>query len=184
MSWIDLFLIAVGLSADAFAVALSVGLCMTQSKWKKAVTVGLYFGAFQAGMPAAGYFLATRFTEYIDAYGHWVAFGLLSLLGIKMIAGSFKKKREECPAEEASVAPLKIIPLAFATSVDALAVGASFAFLHVDIIPAAAFIGAITFALSVLGVRIGSAFGAKLQSKANLAGGVILLLIGIRILIV
>jgi len=132
-------------------------------------------------MLVSGYFLATYFTDLIGAYGPFIAFGLLSVLGIKMIVSGIKNP-ETCPV--ISTAPLQIIPFALATSVDALAIGASFAFLHVDIISAASIVGMTTFILSVLGTAIGCTCGTKLQSKANLAGGIILLFIGIRMLAV
>jgi len=183
MNIIDLFLIAVGLSADAFAVAVSVGLTMSVSKMKKAVIVGLYFGAFQAGMPLLGFLLASHFAGQMLVFGDMIAFALLSILGIKMIIGGFKGESESDSQEEASVSPLKMVPLALATSIDAFAVGVSFAFIQVDIVPAVSLIGLTTFVLSAAGVKIGSAFGAKLQNKANIAGGAILVLMGLRILL-
>jgi putative Mn2+ efflux pump MntP len=202
MNLLELFLIAVGLSMDAFAVALCSGLTMPKATIKKALIIGLYFGLFQAVMPLLGYMLATRFADNITAYDHWVAFALLCFIGGKMIAGSFKKEGcadRECPAEtctdrecpggerpkkkEASLKPAEMLPLAVATSIDALAVGVSFAFLAVNIVPAILFIGIITLALSMLGAKIGNIFGIKFKSKAELAGGIILVLMGLKILL-
>ena len=202
MSFIELFLLAVALSMDAFAVAVCAGLTMSKLNIKKALVIGLYFGAFQAVMPLIGYLVATMFAEKITAYDHWIAFALLSFLGGKMIVGSFKKEgcvdREcpqgtcsdrECPGgkkpnnNETSVTPAQMIPLALATSIDALAVGVSFAFLRVSIVPAISFIGVITFILSLVGVKIGNVFGLRFKSKAEIAGGIILILIGIKILL-
>ena len=182
MGIIDLFLIAVGLSADAFAVSVSLGLTMARARRTKALIIGLYFGAFQAGMPVIGYILTTFFSDRFEVYGNLIAFGLLCLIGGKMIVGGLRGNDEKAP-EEASVSPIRMIPLALATSIDALAVGVSFALLHVAIIPAVSVIGITTLILSIAGVRVGSAFGSKLQSKANLAGGVILVLIGFRMLL-
>ena len=182
MNWFELFLIALGLSADAFAVALSIGLTLIRSKMKKALIIAMYFGAFQAGMPVIGYVLASWFAGPILAYGDWVAFGLLSLLGAKMLIGALKSQDQPENMEEGSVSAMKMIPLALATSIDAMAVGVTFAFIQVDVLPAASLIGLTTFVLSVIGVRIGSAFGARMQTKANIAGGIILILMGIRML--
>ena len=179
----ELFFLAIGLSMDAFAVAVCMGLTMKKSAFIKSLAVGLYFGVFQAVMPLIGYITATRFADGIIAYDHWIAFVLLCFLGVKMIWGSFKKKEQSEGGEEASVKPAQMLPLAVATSIDALAVGVSFAFLRVSIVPAVLFIGAVTFILSVTGVKIGNVFGAKLKSKAEFAGGIILILIGLKILL-
>ena len=183
MSLIELFVLAVGLSMDAFAVAICTGLTMSRATVKKALIVGMYFGIFQAGMPVIGYCVANLFAAKITAYDHWIAFALLGVLGGKMIWESFKK--EECCGEqqEASLGPKKMLPLAIATSIDALAVGVSFAFLHVRIVPAVSLIGATTLAISMAGVKIGNAFGQRFKSTAELAGGVILVLIGVKILL-
>ena len=182
MSFIELLLLAVGLSMDAFAVAVCAGLTMTKAVMKKSLIVGLYFGAFQAVMPLIGYMAASIFADRIETYDHWIAFVLLCFLGGKMIVGSLKK--ENCSEEkETSLKPAKMLPFALATSVDALAVGVSFAFLRVDIVPAISFIGVTAFLLSAAGVKIGNMFGARFKSKAELAGGVILVLIGVKILL-
>jgi putative Mn2+ efflux pump MntP len=181
---------------DAFAVALCLGLTMPKVTIKKALTIGLYFGLFQAVMPLIGYMLATQFADHIIAFDHWVAFALLCLIGGKMIVESFKKHGcadRECPAEtctdrecpkkkEASLKPAAMLPLAIATSIDALAVGISFAFLDVNIAPAVLSIGIITLILSMLGVKIGNIFGIRFKSKAELVGGIILVLMGLKIL--
>lgn len=187
MNGIELFFLAVGLSMDAFAVAVCAGLTMPRVTVKKASIVGLYFGVFQAVMPWIGYKVATRLADKIIAYDHWIAFALLCFLGGKMILESFKKEedpgKEEASLQEASLKPRQMLPLALATSIDALAVGVSFAFLRVRIVPAVLFIGATTLVLSMGGVKIGNLFGTRYKSKAELAGGVILVLIGLKILL-
>lgn len=202
MSLIELLILAVGLSMDAFAVAICTGLTMRKATTRKATVVGLYFGIFQAVMPLIGYFFATWFADKIIAYDHWVAFGLLGFLGGRMILESFTEEGcpdRECPAgncrdrdcpggkrpdnSEASLKPAEMLPLALATSIDALAVGVSFAFLNVNILQAVAFIGITTFVFSVIGVNIGNTFGTKFKSKAELAGGFILVFIGLKILL-
>jgi putative Mn2+ efflux pump MntP len=148
------------------------------------VVPGLYFGAFQFLMPVMGFLAATAFAERIVAYDHWIAFGLLCFLGGKMIRGSFEKQAdcgEACA--EASLKPAQMFPAALATSIDALAVGVSLAFLRVEIVPAASFIGATTLLLSMAGVKIGSLFGSRCNSKAEVFGGVILIAIGAKILL-
>ena len=202
MGFLELALLAVGLSMDAFAVAICAGLTMTKVNIKKALVIGLYFGIFQAGMPLIGYFTANIFADRITAYSHWIAFGLLAFLGIKMIVDSFKKdgcRDRECPVDtcndracpggekpnskEQSTTPAKMLPLAIATSIDALAVGVSLAFLQVRIVPAVSLIGVTTFVISIAGVIIGNIFGVKFKSKAQFAGGIILFLIGVHILL-
>ena len=138
MNFLALIILAVGLSMDAFAVAICIGLTMARFNIKKALIVGLYFGIFQAGMPLIGYFAGSLFAERVMAYGDWVAFAVLSFLGGKMIADSFKKDNEKCDNKEHSLKPAIMFPLATATSIDALAVGVSFAFIQVSIIPAVA----------------------------------------------
>lgn len=180
MSLFELFLIAVGLSMDAFAVAVCKGLAMPRMSWKGALIVGLYFGGFQAAMPLLGYFLGSKFSMAIRAYDHWVAFLLLVLIGAGMVKESFEKD-ESCA--NASLDVRGMVLLAVATSIDALAVGVTFAFLNVDIVPAVSFIGAVTFTLSMVGVKVGNAFGCKYKSRAELAGGAILILMGLKILL-
>ena len=179
MSIAELFLLAVGLSMDAFAVSVCKGLAMKKCTWKESALAGLWFGGFQALMPAIGYFLGVQFREYITSIDHWIAFILLCIIGINMIRES-RGDPEECSD---SLAFKSMVVLAVATSIDALAVGISFAFLSVDIVPAVSFIGIITFFLSIVGMRIGVTFGMKFKAKAEIAGGVILILIGIKILL-
>jgi len=181
VSLIELFILAVGLSMDAFAVAVCAGLSMPKAGFKNALIVGLYFGGFQAGMPLIGFLLATRFAENITTYDHLIAFAILSFLGVKMIGGSFKKDGAE--ERDTSLSPARMLPLAVATSIDALAVGITFAFLKVNIIPAVLLIGITTLVLSMSGVKIGNVFGVRFKSGAERAGGVILILIGLKILL-
>lgn len=181
MSLCSLFLLAVGLSMDAFAVAVCKGLATPKITLKKACVVGLWFGAFQALMPTLGYLVGYRFQEKISAIDHWIAFVLLVFIGANMIRESFSKEED---GANASLAFKEMLLLAIATSIDALAVGVTFAFLpDIPIIPAVSFIGVITFLLSALGMRVGNVFGTKYKSRAELVGGVILILIGSKILI-
>ena len=180
MSLIELILIAIGLSMDAFAVSVCKGLAVDKLKLKHFIITGLWFGGFQALMPAIGYFLGASFEKYITSIDHWIAFALLGIIGISMIKESLSKEEEEA---DDSLAPKTMLLLAVATSIDALAVGITFAFLQVDIIPAVSFIGITTFVLSAIGVKVGNIFGIKYKSKAELAGGIILLLLGTKILL-
>lgn len=182
MTLLELFIIAVGLSMDAFAVAVCKGLNMWRVTFKNALIIGLYFGIFQALMPLAGYFLGGTFSKYIERYDHWIAFVLLAVIGGKMIWESFHHSEDE-PADGGDVSFKTMLPLAVATSIDALMVGVSFAFLKVSIVPAVSFIGAVTLTLSMLGVWIGKLFGDRFQSKAELAGGIILVLMSLKILL-
>lgn len=182
MGLIELFLIAVGLSMDAFAVSVCKGLAMKRCTWKKGVLVGLYFGGFQALMPLLGYVLGVQFKEVITSIDHWIAFILLGLIGANMVREALGGS-EECEEGDDALDVRTMLGLAVATSIDALAVGVTFAFLQVDIVPAVSFIGGITFTLSVAGVKIGNIFGTKYKSKAELAGGVILILMGLKILL-
>ncbi|MCL1858080.1 MAG: manganese efflux pump MntP family protein [Oscillospiraceae bacterium] len=184
MNLFSLFLIAVGLSMDAFAVSVCAGLTMSKPYIKKSVIIGLYFCVFQAAMPLIGYIAASRFADAIIAYDHWIAFILLCFIGLKMIIESFKFKKEKQSGEEFSLKPARMLYLSVATSIDALAVGVSFAFLQINnIVPAVFFIGIITFLFSVAGVKIGNIFGAKFKPAAEFAGGIILILIGLKILL-
>ena len=181
MSLIDLFFIAIGLSMDAFAVAICKGLALCKINFKKATIVGLWFGGFQALMPAIGYLIGYRFRENITFLDHWIAFILLAIIGINMIKEALSKEEQE---PDASLKFKTMIVLAIATSIDALAVGVSFSFIpSVPILPAVAFIGVITFILSALGVQLGNIFGCKYKSKAELCGGIILILMGTKILL-
>ena len=180
MGLFSLFIIAVGLSMDACAVAICKGLAMQKAPWKRAMTVGLWFGGFQGLMPAIGYVLGSQFERYIVNIDHWIAFVLLCIIGGNMIKEALSKE-EECA--DASLAVKDMFLLAVATSIDALAVGVTFAFLQVQILPAVAFIGVITFTLSTLGVKVGNIFGCRFKSKAELAGGIILIAMGTKILL-
>ncbi len=181
MSIFELFFIAIGVSADAFAAAICQGLPIKKVTLKDAGTVGLYFGAFQAAMPLIGYLLGVQFQDKIAAFDHWVAFILLGIIGINMIKES-KEVADDCDDSKCLDCKNMFI-LSIATSIDALAVGVTFAFLQVNILPAVSFIGFITFTLSMIGVKIGNVFGTKYKSKAEFAGGLILICIGIKILI-
>jgi len=182
MTILELVILAVGLSMDAFAVAVCKGLAMENVTFKKACIVGLWFGGFQALMPLAGYFLGTQFQNVISAYDHWIVFILLSLIGINMIKEALTKG-DCCDVESGSLALRPMFMMAVATSIDALAVGVAFGSLRVDIIPAVSFIGATTFTLSFIGSKAGGVFGMKYKSKAELAGGGILILLGLKILV-
>lgn len=179
MDLIELFFIAVGLAMDAFAVSICKGLAMQRMNWKHAVLAGVYFGGFQILMPVIGYFLGSGFADKITKVDHWIAFILLALIGANMIKESLSEGEELDDAFDFKT----MVVLAIATSIDALAVGVSFAFLDVNIIAAASFIGVITFCLSFIGVKVGNVFGSRFRSKAELAGGVILILIGLKILL-
>jgi putative Mn2+ efflux pump MntP len=180
MSLPELFLIALGLSMDAFAVSICKGLSMSKINPRHALIIGLYFGGFQAFMPLIGYTLGVRFQNAITAYDHWLAFILLAVIGGNMIKEALNPEEDTC---DASVAFRDMTVLAVATSIDALAVGVTFAFLRVKIVPAVSFIGIITFLLSVIGVKAGNVFGSKYKSKAEFAGGLILILLGAKILL-
>lgn len=180
MGLLELFILAVGLSMDAFAVSVCKGLAMKQITFKKAAIVGAWFGGFQALMPLIGWLLGSQFKSYITAIDHWIAFVLLLIIGANMIKESFDKSEESA---NASLGFKIMVMLAIATSIDALAVGVTFAFLEVNIWWAISFIGCVTFILSAVGVKAGSVFGVKYKSKAELAGGIILILIGTKILL-
>lgn len=202
MSYPELILVAIGLSMDAFAVAICIGLKLKKADLKKALVVGLYFGIFQALMPLIGYIFALQFDEKIIAYDHWIAFVLLGIIGGKMIVDGLQKEgylgsvektdtTAACPVvgcgcpkdEKVALSPKAMIPLALATSIDALAIGVSFAFLQVHIIPTILSIGSVALIFTVMGVKIGNIFGMRFKGKAELVGGVILLLIGVKILL-
>ena len=179
MGIIELFLFAVSLSMDAFAVSVCKGLSVKTLRPRHGVIAGLYFGGFQALMPLIGWLLGRQFEGLIKSVDHWVAFVLLALIGANMVRESFGKDEEV----NDSFSFKTMLPLAVATSIDALAVGVTFAFLEVQILPAIALIGVTTFAFSAAGVKIGNVFGVRFKSKAELAGGVILILLGIKILV-
>ena len=179
MSLWELFVIAVGLSMDAFAVSVCKGLSVNRVRMEHSLICGAYFGAFQALMPLAGWLLGVQFQSMITSVDHWIAFVLLGLIGVNMV----RESREEGESIDASFTFRAMLPLAVATSIDALAVVVTFAFLKVKILPAVSFIGVTTFVLSAVGVRVGAAFGARFRNKAELAGGVILILMGVKILL-
>lgn len=181
MSTWELLILAIGLSMDAFAVAICKGLAIKEAKLKHMIITGAYFGGFQALMPVAGYLLGVNFKGLIERFDHWIAFLLLVLIGGNMLREALKKGDEE--EMNTSFGPKSMIPLAVATSIDALAVGVTFAFLQVQIIPAVSMIGVTTFLFSFVGVKIGNIFGLKYKTKAEFAGGIILILIGLKILL-
>ncbi|NLV36834.1 MAG: manganese efflux pump [Clostridiaceae bacterium] len=180
MELAELIIIAVGLSMDAFAVAICKGLSVQSLKVKHALITGLFFGGFQAIMPLIGHLFGTQFSEYIVTVDHWIAFALLSVIGINMIRES---RQEHCENVGNTFGLKSMLILSLATSIDALAVGVTFAFLQVDILPAVLTIGIITFLFSAAGVKIGNVFGAKFKSKAEFAGGIILIGMGLKILV-
>ena len=180
MGLVELLILAVGLSMDAFAVSICKGLSIRTLKLRHALIVGAWFGAFQALMPAVGWLLGSAFTSLIESVDHWIAFVLLSLIGGNMIREALSHEDEDA---NPSLAPLTMLLLAVATSIDALAVGITFAFLRVDILPAVTLIGVCTFLISAAGVKIGNVFGARYKSGAELAGGAVLVLLGVKILL-
>ena len=180
MELIELFLVALSLSMDAFAVSLCKGLSVGRPTTGQCLTCGAWFGGFQALMPLIGFLLGVRFQGVISSVDHWVAFVLLGLIGANMVREALGGDEEHV---DSSFGPRAMLPLAVATSIDALAVGVTFAFLRVEIAPAVALIGVTTLVLSAIGVKVGSVFGDRFQSKAELAGGVILILMGTKILL-
>ncbi len=180
MGLADLFILAVGLSMDAFAVSVCKGLSIGKIKLRHAAAAGIWFGGAQALMPLIGYFLGSRFSGAVNKYSHVIAFALLLFIGADMVKEAFSKDED---STDASMSPLNMLLLAIATSIDALAVGVTFAFLETAIIPAVCFIGAVTFVFSAAGVKIGSVFGDKYKAKAELFGGAVLILLGVKILV-
>ena len=185
MGFIELFLIGVGLSMDAFAVAICQGLSMTKIKWGHALTVGLYFGGFQALMPFIGWMLGSQFADRIQQYDHWIAFILLVLIGGNMIREALSGDEEDAAQAETDLRldHKKLFLMAIATSIDALAIGVTFAFLETAILPAIGIIGCTTFCISVAGVAVGCWFGARYKKRAEITGGAILVLLGVKILL-
>ncbi len=183
MGFLELFLIAIGLSADAFSVSVCKGLNMRKLNLKHAYLIALFFGVFQAVMPLIGYLLGTGFSEYIEKFDHWIAFALLAFIGGKMVIEAIREKDGGPEEKTDALSTGELTVLAIATSIDALAVGITFAFLKVNILPSVLLIGVTTFALSLGGVLLGNRFGAKYKTKAEVAGGVILVLIGLKILL-
>ena len=181
MTFLELLLIAVGVSMDAFSVSICKGLTTKRFSWRMALTCGLWFGLFQALMPVVGYFLGAQFARFIESVDHWIAFGLLFLIGANMIREALSHK-EGTPVDN-SLGFRTMFLLAIATSIDALAVGISFACIQVELWSSVAVIGLTTFVFSVLGVRIGNVFGSKFKKNAEIFGGIILILIGLKILL-
>ena len=183
MGFVELFILAIGLSMDAFAVSVCKGLSMKKATLKHGAICGAWFGGFQAMMPLIGFFLGTLFADAIEAFDHWVAFVLLALIGVNMLKEAFEK----CDCHEGPDADLSVktmLVMAVATSIDALAVGISLAMAgNVNIYIAIALIGVITFSLSALGVKLGNVFGSRYEKPAQVAGGVILILLGTKILL-
>ena len=180
MTIFELIVIAAGLSMDAFAVSICKGLSVRRLRPRHNIICGVYFGGFQALMPVAGWLLGRQFESLIKSIDHWIAFALLVLIGANMIREAVKNEEENL---NDSFSPKTMLPLAVATSIDALAVGVTFAFLDVMIVPAVSIIGVTTFIFSAAGVKIGNVFGAKYKSKAELVGGIVLVAMGIKILI-
>ena len=185
MSFFDIFLIGIGLSMDAFAVAVCKGLCMKRINYKHTLVIALFFGGFQALMPLIGYFLGTFFESYITAVDHWIAFALLMYIGGKMLYDTFSSDDEEIVCPVISRLNVKeLLLLAIATSIDALAVGITFSFYKdTNIFSNISIIGVTTFVIAAVGVAIGNKFGTRFKKKAEIAGGVILVLIGAKILL-
>lgn len=180
MGVIEILLISLGLAMDAFAVSVCKGLALKKMSWKKAIIIGLYFGVFQAVMPTIGFFLGTTFERFITNIDHWIAFILLVSIGINMIKEAFEKESE---SRNDSVDVKTMLVLSIATSIDALAIGITFACLKMHILIPVITIGLITFIISVIGVKIGNRFGDKYEKKAEIMGGVILILLGTKILL-
>lgn len=179
MDLLELVIIAVGVSMDAFAISICKGLSVERVEKKHLLSAGLWFGGAQALMPLIGYLLGSSFSHIIESVDHWLSFLLLALIGVNMI----RESRGQAETLDASFSPRAMFPLAIADSIDALAVGVTFAFLDVEILPAVVLIGVTTFLFSVAGVRIGNQFGARYKSKSELIGGIILILMGLLILL-
>ncbi len=177
----ELIVIAVGLAMDAFAVSICKGLSVSRLKARHSIITGAWFGIFQALMPAIGYALGVQFEKYITSVDHWITFALLGIIGANMIREALTGGDDE--EVTGSFSPKAMLPLAIATSIDALAVGVTFAFLGTNIIVAVLLIGVVTFALSAIGVKIGNIFGARFKTPAEIAGGIVLILLGTKILL-
>lgn len=184
MGILELFLIGVGLSMDAFAVAVCQGLCMPKINWRHAGIIALFFGGFQALMPFAGWLLGSQFAGYIQSFDHWVAFILLALIGGNMVREALAPEEEKVSCAVTTKLDYKqLLLMAVATSIDALAVGVTFAFFEVSIVPAVSVIGCTTFCISLAGVAVGNYFGVRYKKRAEVTGGIILVLLGIKILL-
>lgn len=184
MGFVELFLIGVGLSMDAFAVSICKGLGMGKVNYRHALVIALFFGGFQALMPLIGYVLGAQFAAFVSSFAHWIAFGLLAFIGGKMLWDALHEDNEEESSEQGEKLDMReLFMLAIATSIDALAVGVSFAFLEVDIFPAIALIGVTTFIISFGGVAIGNKFGSRYEKPSTIIGGIVLILIGVKIVV-
>lgn len=181
MEIVEILLLGISLAMDAFAVSICKGLSMKKINWKKGIIIGLYFGIFQALMPMIGYFCGSAFESFVTSIDHWITFILLLLIGGNMIKESLGKEESENCNDNVNFKTM--IVLAIATSIDALAVGITFAFLNVNLLLAVSLIGIITFIISLIGVKLGNKFGSKYEKKAQIAGGVILIIIGLKILL-
>jgi len=179
MAWWETVLVAFGLAMDAFAVSVCKGVGMRKAAWKNGLLLGLIFGGFQFLMPVAGYFLGSTLSSYVEGFDHWIAFGLLLFIGVKMLVESFRSDHEAC---DLSLRATELLGLGIATSIDALAVGLSFSFLETDILAASAVIGVVTFGLSFLGFILGRRIGSFIRRRAGFFGGLLLIFIGVRIL--
>lgn len=180
MGFLELLLLAIGLSMDAFAVSVCKGLAMPRARFREQAICGAWFGGFQALMPSLGYLLGSAFEKYITRFDHWIAFVLLGLLGVNMIREALSKAEEEV---DASYSFKPMLMMAIATSIDALAAGVTFSTLQVNIFLAAGLIGCTTFVISAIGVRVGNVFGARFKRPAEVVGGAILILLGVKILL-
>lgn len=180
MGFLEILLISIGLAMDAFAVSICKGLAMKKMSWKKAIIIALYFGTFQAIMPIVGYFLGTRFQDLVVNIDHWIAFVLLAFIGGNMLKEAFGNSKEET---NDSIDIKTMLILAIATSIDALAIGITFALLETNLILSISSIGIITFISSMIGVKIGNKFGSRYEKKSEVIGGLILILMGTKILL-
>ena len=181
MGFVELFLIAVGLSMDAFAVSICKGLGMSRLNVRQALVIALFFGGFQALMPTLGWALGEQFAHYVTAVSHWIAFALLAFIGGKMLWDAFHEDDDE--SIDASLDLRELVVLAVATSIDAFAVGVTFAFLDVAIAPSVALIGITTFVISFAGVAMGHQFGSRWEKPSTIAGGIVLVAIGVKVLL-
>ena len=179
MELFEIIVIGIGLAMDAFAVSVCKGLSMKKLDWKKAIIIALYFGIFQALMPVFGYYLGSTFSSFVQQVDHWIAFILLAIIGGNMIKDSTDDEEEK---RNDRVDVRTMVLLAIATSIDAFAIGVTFAFFEVNLLLSISIIGIITLVLSIIGVVIGNKFGDKFQNKAELTGGIILIIIGLKIL--
>ena len=183
MKLFEIIVIGIGLAMDALAVSICKGLSMKKTDWKKAIIIALYFGIFQALMPVLGYFLGSTFSSFVQSVDHWIAFILLAIIGANMIIDSTDDEDDEIEKRNDKVDVKTMLLLAVATSIDALAVGVTFAFFEVNLLLSVSIIGIISFALSFIGGAIGNKFGDRFQNRAELAGGIVLIIIGFKILL-